>query len=177
MNGLYLPFFLTIVSICKQFIFICLSHLFFLPESAAVNILNAYEDCDDSLKSNTLIVVTTCPSASSSMKGHTLLERIFYSESSAASRHHTVNIGKVKSVFNKELAAKMKIKISEVGSSDFELSDSILSCCHTLQGDKIGGPQCLVCGFPTSKRVWKCTNGCGLTLCGSCAWKWKDRLG
>ena len=138
--------------------------------------MDAYDTCDDSLKSTTLVIVTTCPS-SVGLKGHTLLERIFYSESSAVTRHHVVTVGKVKAVFCKEISAKMKVKVSEVGGVDFRLPDSVLSCCHTLEGDKIGGPDCQVCGFPTTKRVWKCANGCGLILCGSCSWKWKERLG
>jgi hypothetical protein len=146
-------------------------------ENAATTLVEAYKKCGEKLKSDTLIIVTCCPTLpEEQLLGINLIERIFFSESSAAVRFHTVTIGKVKSVFVKEIAAIKKIKVSEVSGCDFSLSDQILSCNHILQGDKIGGPLCVVCGYPTSKRVWKCSHGCGVTLCGSCAWKWKEKL-
>ena len=81
-------------------------------------------------------------------------------------------------MFVKELATKNKVKVSEVGALvDFSLPSSVMECEHgRLIGEKIGGPECMVCGFATEKRIWKCTEDCGLLLCGSCAWKWKERL-
>ena len=92
------------------------------------------------------------------------------SSASAArsSKSSGTSIGRVRALFSKELAKR---------KSNMSLAPAVLECAHDFFGDDLGGPLCMVCEHETTSKVWKCRSDCGAILCGSCAFKWKHKLG
>ena len=78
--------------------------------------------------------------------------------------------GKIISIFCKEIEKR------GTKSGPPAITSEMISCDHTWFHEHSGGEICQICDFETTKKVWGCLkNECNLTLCGSCAWKWKKK--
>lgn len=75
-------------------------------------------------------------------------------------------MNKFKNVFAKE----MKNRRGEP-----EIPAKMLTCLHKRQADPFGGPHCMVCDFEITNKTCYCTD-CDLHLCGSCWFKWKNKM-
>jgi len=71
--------------------------------------------------------------------------------------------------FSKEL------KNRERAAGAHEVSAEALACLHNWDNTGTGGMRCQVCNFETKDKSYTCEFGCGVRLCGSCWWKWKEK--
>lgn len=79
-----------------------------------------------------------------------------------------VSMGKLNNAFKKEIGKRKR------GAP--ELTAEILACTpHNFFHDHSHGERCQICDFETTKEIWCCRRHCGVSLCGSCAFKWKNK--
>merc|ERR1719410_2767174 len=76
---------------------------------------------------------------------------------------------KFEKIFSKEL------KNRERAAGAHEVSAQALGCLHNWDNSGAGGMRCQVCNFETKDKSYTCDFGCGVRLCGSCWWKWKEK--
>merc|ERR1711879_826772 len=81
-----------------------------------------------------------------------------------------VSFKRFETVFSKEL------KKRERSAGGHEVSSKALECTHDWDSTGAGGVVCQVCNFETKDRSYCCSQDCGVKLCGSCWWKWKEKL-
>jgi len=72
-------------------------------------------------------------------------------------------------IFSKELRNR------ERAAGAHEVSAEALACLHNWDSTGTGGMHCQVCNFETKDKSYTCDFGCGIRLCGSCWWKWKEK--
>ncbi len=145
-----------------------LLHVWCESEAIAEAVRHCYEsEVDEALKSDTFVLLTVVADGQ-------FIDEIFYAsdESATIMRRGGITIANVKGVFAKEIAKNRP-------SYDLEpkVSAQALACrSHEFFGDLLGGLRCQVCSFETTGRVWKCSRGCDVALCGACMDKWKRKI-
>jgi hypothetical protein len=145
-----------------------LLHVWCESEAVAAAIRGCYENqIDEALKRDTFVLLTVVAEGEA-------LDAIFYASEESANimRRGGVTLANVKTVFSKEIA-----KNRPSYDPDPHVSADALACrTHEFFGDLLGGLRCQICHFETTGRVWKCSRGCDIALCGACMDKWKKKL-
>jgi len=83
-----------------------------------------------------------------------------------------------------ELVAESKLKKNfkkeldnRTDRSGSGITNRMFNCEHKWDGAGAGaGQKCMICGFETTNKVWGCFQGCGIALCGSCMFKWRQKM-
>lgn len=77
---------------------------------------------------------------------------------------------KFESIFAKQIGKR------ERAAGPHRVTAEAMSCTHSWDNSGTAGLQCQICGFETKERSWTCNIGCGVQLCGSCMWRWKEKV-
>ncbi len=145
-----------------------LLHVWCETEAIAEAVRHCYEaDVDPALKRDTFVLLTVVAEGQ-------LTDALFYAneESAIIMRRGGITLGNVKSTFAKEIAKNRPSYDPEP-----HVSAAALACrSHDFFGDLLGGLRCQICDFETTGRVWKCSKGCDVALCGACMDKWKRKI-
>eukprot|EP00026_Physarum_polycephalum_P007581 Phypoly_transcript_07644.p1 GENE.Phypoly_transcript_07644~~Phypoly_transcript_07644.p1 ORF type:complete len:467 (+),score=105.86 Phypoly_transcript_07644:143-1543(+) len=125
------------------------------------------EEVEEEMKQETFVLLTIVANGEQS-------DEIFYAnkQSTQLMRHGGITLGHVKTTHAKEIAKNRP-------TYDLEptVSPAALACrTHAFIGESLGGLRCQICYFETSARVWKCSKGCDIALCGNCMDKWKKKI-
>jgi len=145
-----------------------LLHVWCESEVIAGLLKKCYEEVvEDSMKQDTFIFLTIVANGAQS-------DEIFYAnkESTHLMRHGGITLGHVKTTHAKEIARNRPTYEPEI-----QVSPAALACrTHAFIGESHGGLRCQICYFETTARVWKCSKGCDIALCGNCMDKWKKKI-
>jgi hypothetical protein len=129
---------------------------------------HSYEEVvEAAIKQDTFVLLTIVANGEQS-------DEIFYAnkESTNIMRHGGITISHIKTTYAKEIAKNRPSYDKEP-----QVSPAALACrTHAFIGDSLGGLRCQVCNFETTAKVWKCTKGCDIALCGNCMDKWKKKI-
>ena len=144
-----------------------LLHTWCETEEIAAMLKDCYDnDISAAMKQDTFVLLTVVAEGD-------LIDEIFYAskESANVMRLGGLTASHLRGVFAKELAKRPSY------NAEPEVSLEALACrTHAFTGDLLGGLRCQVCNFETVGRVWKCTKGCDIALCGACMDKWKKKI-
>lgn len=144
-----------------------LLHVWCENEEIATLLKNCYEKVvDDKIKQDTFVLLTIANGEQ--------IDEIFYAnkESINIMKHGGVTLSHIKTTYSKEIA-----KHRPTYDLEPTVSALALACrTHAFIGDALGGLRCQICSFETTARVWKCSKGCDIALCGNCMDKWKKKI-